>query len=83
MYFVYVIYSSGFHKYYKGHCSDLHKRLEGHNSGNTKSTRPFRPWVIAYSECFVTLKEAVEREKYFKTAAGRRFLKGKLFPALK
>jgi len=78
MFHAYVIYSTSFDKYYKGHCSDLDKRLLGHNSGNTKSTRLFRPWILIYSESFSSLEEAILREKYFKTAAGRRFLKNEI-----
>jgi len=41
----------------------------------TKSIRPYLPFEIVYSETFDSEKEAIEREKYFKSAAGRRFLK--------
>ena len=75
MYFTYVIYSPTHKKLYKGYCSDLILRLAGHNSGNTKSTKPFRPWILVWSESHLTLAEAIKREKYLKTAAGRRFLK--------
>jgi predicted GIY-YIG superfamily endonuclease len=33
---------------------------------------------LIYSEFFETEAEAIEREKYLKTAAGRRFIKKKL-----
>jgi putative endonuclease len=33
---------------------------------------------MAYFEEFPTKAEAIKREKYFKTAAGRRYLKTKL-----
>lgn len=33
---------------------------------------------IVYTEKFENFSEARKREKYFKTAAGRRFLKSKL-----
>ena len=65
--------SSG--RLYKGFCSDLEKRLSEHNSGKTISTKPFVPWKIAYYEELYSLEEAIAREKYFKTSAGRRFLK--------
>ena len=50
-----------------------------HNSGTTVSIRPYIPFILIYSESFETETEAIEREKYFKTAAGRRFIKKK-FP---
>ena len=41
----------------------------------TESIRPYIPFKLVYFEEFETEKEAILREKYFKTAAGRRFLK--------
>ncbi len=78
MYKVYVLKSLKTGKYYKGQCSDLDLRLHQHNSGYTKSTKHGIPWKLIYSENHSTREEALEREKYFKTAAGRRYLKGKL-----
>jgi len=44
----------------------------------TTSTRPYIPLVLVYFERFDNEQEAIAREKYFKTATGRRFLKKKL-----
>ncbi len=74
-YYAYVIYSKSHKRYYKGHCEDLDKRLEEHNSGKTVSIKSFIPFELVYFEEFETRDEAVARERYFKTAAGRRFLK--------
>jgi putative endonuclease len=76
--FVYVIWSEGFSRKYVGMTCDLENRLVEHNSGKTISTKAFIPWKIIYKEEFETRAEARVREKYFKTAAGRRFLKEKL-----
>jgi putative endonuclease len=54
------------------------KQGKQHNSGRTKSIIPFLPFDVVYYEEFETRDEAVIREKYFKTAAGRRYLKNKL-----
>ncbi len=78
MYHAYVLKSVGHDYYYKGHCEDLTKRLQQHNSGMTVSIWPYVPFEIVYSEGFTTETEAIEREKYFKSAAGRRHLKTKL-----
>ena len=75
MFYTYVVRSISHHYYYKGHCRDLEKRLHQHNSGMTKSIRPYIPFVLVYFETFETEQQAMEREKYFKTAAGRRYLK--------
>jgi len=78
MYFAYVIKSIHHDFYYKGHCENLENRLAQHNSGMTESIRPYIPFILIYSEQFDTREEAVKREKYFKSSAGRRFLKSKL-----
>jgi putative endonuclease len=78
MFYAYVVKSEDHDFHYKGHCEDLDKRLKQHNSGMTESIRKYIPFKIVYSEEFATRGEAVKREKYFKSAAGRRFLKTKL-----
>ena len=75
MYYAYVLKSIEHDYYYKGHCQNLDKRLQQHNSGMTESIRPYIPFKVIYSEEFETETEAIVREKYFKSAAGRRFLK--------
>ena len=78
MFFAYVIKSLNNDYYYKGHCEDLEERLKQHNSGMTESIRPYIPFVLVYEEKFETRVEAIKREKYFKSSAGRRYLKIKL-----
>ncbi|MBI1343256.1 MAG: GIY-YIG nuclease family protein [Terrimonas sp.] len=80
MYFAYVIKSIDHDYYYKGHCREIEKRLLQHNSGMTESIRPYIPFKIVYFETFDTEEEAIKREKYFKSSAGRRFLKKKELP---
>jgi putative endonuclease len=79
MYYTYVIKSVSHDFYYKGHCEKLEERLKQHNSGMTESIRPYVPYEIVYFEEFLTREEAIKREKYFKSSAGRRFLK-KMIP---
>jgi len=78
MYFAYVLKSLNHNYFYKGHCHNLELRLTQHNSGMTKSIRPFIPFELVYFEEFEFEKDAILREKYFKTAAGRRYLKKKM-----
>ena len=75
MFYVYVIKSVDHDFLYKGHCEDLEERILQHNSGMTQSIRPYIPFILVYKEVFETREQAIKREKYFKTAAGRRFLK--------
>jgi putative endonuclease len=78
MFYVYVIKSIHSDYLYKGHCENIEKRLKQHNSGMTQSIKAYAPFILVYQENFDTREEAIEREKYFKTAAGRRFLKTKI-----
>ena len=77
-YYAYVLYSEEFCRYYKGHSTDPYKRLFEHKSGKVKATKPYILWKLVYFEEFKNRKLAIKREKYFKSAAGRRFLKNKL-----
>ena len=74
MYAVYVLKSSD-NKLYKGVTNDLVRRLQEHNSGQTKTTASMNKLELVYTETYNTFVEARKREVYLKTAAGRRFLK--------
>ena len=78
MFYAYVIKSMVKDYLYKGHCENLEKRLLEHNSGMTISIKPYIPFEIIYFEEFEQRIDAVKREKYLKTSAGRRFLKNKM-----
>jgi putative endonuclease len=78
MFYAYILRSLKDSSLYKGHCENLEERLIQHNSGQTKSIKHLIPFEVAYFESFTTREEALNREKYFKTAAGRRFIKFKL-----
>ena len=75
MFYAYVLKSINHDFFYKEHCENLQERLLQHNSGMTESIRPYIPFELIYKEEFVTREEAISREKYFKSSAGRRFLK--------
>ena len=75
-YYAYVLWNTKSEKYYKGSCSNLKIRLDEHRSGHTKTTRHEQEfWELIYFEEFEYHAQALDREKYFKTAAGRRYLK--------
>ncbi|MBT8258759.1 MAG: GIY-YIG nuclease family protein [Bacteroidia bacterium] len=60
---------------YHGFTTDLKKRLEDHNSGKTISTSKRIPMKLVFCEFFMNKKDAMRREKYFKTSQGKRMLK--------
>ena len=80
MFIVYILYSKNHDRYYVGMTSDIQQRLKDHNSGNNKSTKPYRPWVVLHKEIFQNRIDARSREKYLKTAAGRRWRKQNIRP---
>ena len=47
---VYVIRSTETQKLYVGMATDIEKRLQQHNNGESDYTRPFIPWELIYSE---------------------------------
>jgi putative endonuclease len=53
---------------------DLVSRLKKHNSGQVGSTKARKPLVLLYYEACRSKEKAIEREKYFITGFGRRFL---------
>ncbi len=77
---VYILYSSEDQRYYVGISRNVNRRLAEHNQGTVRSTKPFVPWELVYQENHATMELARLREKYFKSAAGRRWRKKHLKP---
>jgi len=72
--FVYVLKSLRDGRRYVGMTENLPRRLEEHNKGLERSTRGRRPFELLYYEEVADRISARGREKYFKSAAGRRYL---------
>lgn len=73
-YCVYVLYSLKDHKRYIGFTTNLQRRVMQHNKGLNTSTRPRLPLKLMYCEFYPSRADAMRREGYFKTTAGRRAL---------
>ncbi len=73
--YAYIIKSLKDGTYYKGHTTDLEKRLCYHNSGKSHYTKSHRPWKLYYFESFQTKTEAIKREAFFKSVDGYKWLK--------
>ena len=78
MHYVYVLKSERDGKMYVGYTADLRERLTLHNAGKVKSTQARRPFKLIYYEACVAQKDALRREKYLKTAYGKRYIKNRL-----
>ena len=76
--YIYVLLSQKDHKFYVGYTKDIQNRLQEHNAGKVRSTKERRPFILVYWEGCINQKDAIKREKYLKTAWGKRYIKGRL-----
>lgn len=76
MYYIYILYSEKFDKYYSGHTDNPHRRLFEHNNSEEVSfTASYRPWkMVALFECGVSRSEAIKIEKFIKKQKTRKFI---------
>ena len=76
---VYVIESLVDQTWYTGMAKDVEHRLAEHNGGKNRFTKGHRPWKIIYTETHPDWASGRVREKYLKTAAGKRWLTNNLY----
>ena len=70
MWYVYIIKSiEGL--VYTGMTTDLSRRIQEHNSGNSTWTTRGSNWELVHKETFNTAKNARKREKYYKRFEAR------------
>ena len=78
MHYVYVLKSEKDGNMYVGCTTDLRERFSLHNAGKVKPTRERRPFQLVYYEASLSQEDGLRREKYLKTACGKRYLKNRL-----
>jgi len=78
MFYAYVLQSSKDGKLYTGFTNNFPKRILKHNLGKVFSTKSRGPLKLIYLEICLNQKDARQREKYFKTGAGKIFIKQRL-----
>jgi len=74
-FWVYVLKSARTGRFYTGSCENFERRFHEHNTGQSPATRHGVPWELVYREKRSSKADAVQRERYFKTGAGRDELK--------
>jgi putative endonuclease len=74
-YAVYVLLSLKDQQFYIGFTSNFKRRMEEQEQGKSKSTACRRPFVCLFVEYYPSRKDALRREKYFKTSGGKRVLR--------
>ncbi len=76
--YVYVLRSLKDDQFYVGLTRDLPLRLQQHNKGLVISTKKRTPFELVYWEGCLAESDAAQREKYLKSAWGKRYIKTRL-----
>jgi len=76
--YVYVLRSLKDHQFYVGLTRDLPLRVQQHNKGFVTSTKKRVPFELVYWEGCLNQSDAAHREKYLKSAWGKRYIKRRL-----
>lgn len=71
-YFVYILYSKSFDKFYVGQTKEVMMRLKRHNDGTEKSTAPYKPWEIVWYTSKPSRAEAMSLERKLKNLSKLR-----------
>jgi len=77
-YYVYVLKSERDGHFYIGYTQDLEGRVKQHNRGLVPSTKQRTPLLLVYWEGSLSQKDATAREKYLKSAWGKRYIRNRL-----
>ncbi len=75
MQYVYVIRSTTRQYIYVGISNNIDRRLNEHNKGKEKTTKPYRPFELIMTEVFENRIDARQREKYLKSGSGKEYIK--------
>ena len=83
MYYVYILFSLKDNKLYVGYTNNLRRRMSEHKNGMSLATSNRRPLGLIYYEAYMNQRDAMSREKYYKTGWGRNYIKKILRNCLK
>ena len=75
MYTVYAIASIERNYIYVGITADLKARINRHNRGYEKTTKPYVPFKLIFTEQCPDRPTARKREKYWKSGSGKEKLR--------
>ena len=71
---LYILKSQIKNRYYIGHTNNLERRITEHNSGQTKFTKPYRPWKVVYHKIYNNKSDAAKAEILIKSKKSRVFI---------
>jgi putative endonuclease len=72
---VYTIRSVNKLYIYVGQTNNLQRRVDEHNAGKGRSTKPYAPFVLIFSETHPNRIQSRAREKFLKSGQGKIFLR--------
>lgn len=72
---VYILQSLKDNRTYVGYTNSFERRLNEHNSGQSKATKYRAPFKLLLKEEFESMSEAKKRELWWKSGAGRKKLR--------
>jgi putative endonuclease len=76
MHYVYLLESvQSRNRHYVGETTDLRRRLQAHNAGQSVYTRDLKPWRLVCYLGFASQTTAKTFERYLKSGSGKTFLK--------
>ena len=78
MYYIYIIESIKDKSTYTGYTKNIKRRLNEHNSGNSKYCNVKRPYKLIWYCAFLEKRKALDFEKYLKHGSGFAFSKKRL-----
>ena len=76
---MYVLRSESDSGFYIGFSTNLRAWLRQHQASESFATKSRGPWKLVYYEAYLNQEDALGREKYLKSGAGRRLKLGR-FP---
>lgn len=79
-YIVYLLENEHTRSWYIGFTTDITRRVDEHNAGigGRHTAKIAGKWRLIYSEMYLDKRDAIGREKFLKSGAGRRYLKHQL-----
>ncbi len=78
MFYVYLLHSIRDAGLYIGYSSNLRRRLSEHQEGASRATSYRAPGNLIYYEAYTEEADAIGRERYLKSGAGRKLLRSQL-----
>jgi putative endonuclease len=75
MYYIYVIKSKERNYKYVGITNNPERRIEEHNQGYNRTTKPYKPFILILVEKYPNRIETRKREKFLKSGYDKEYIK--------